>query len=402
MRTKLIHLIHIIILLLFFNNSRAQNLVSGNNQLATDINRISTAVPFLTIAPDARSLSLGETGVASKPDAYSIYWNAAKNSFSESKFSLGMSYAPWMKSLVKENFLAALSGHYKLKKDQAIGASFRYFSHSEVTYIDLTTKGTYEIKPKEFALDISYSLKLNSNFSGAATFKYIQSNLASATKGGNLPFENGKAIAVDLSLFYQKKEFKINGKASEFIAGLSINNIGPKIKYSPQSSNFIPSNLRLGASLRVEVDGYNEITLYSETNKLLVPTPPTYSRGKGGYPLVDNNGNYVVERGKNPDRGFVNTLLGSFNDAPGGGKEELQEIIFNNGLEYLYNKQFAVRAGYIYEHKNKGNRSMVTAGIGLMTGGFSFDLAYMAPIQKGINVNKTSGFMLTVAYKHKK
>lgn len=400
MSAKLLHLIHIIPLLLFFNNGRAQSLVSGNNQLATDINRISTAVPFLTIAPDARSLSLGETGVASKPDAYSIYWNAAKNSFSESKYSLGVSYAPWMKSLVKGNFLSSLSGHYKLKNDRSIGASFRYFSHSEVTYIDLTTKGTYEIKPKEFALDISYSMKLSSNLSGAATFKYIQSNLASATNGGNLPFENGKSIAVDLSLFYQKKEFKIKGKASEFLAGLSINNIGPKIKYSPSSSNFLPSNLRLGASLNAELDEYNEITFFVEANKLLVPTPPIYSRGKDGFPLVDGNGDYVVERGKNPDRGFVNALLGSFNDAPGGGKEEIQEIIFNNGLEYLYNKQFALRAGYIYEHKDKGNRSIATVGFGFITGKFLFDFAYMTPIQKSIDVNKTNGLILSIAYKH--
>lgn len=362
---------------------------------AQDTYPITTAVPFLLIGPDARAGSMGETGVASDPDPLSIHWNAAKYAFIDKKMGFSVSYSPWLRQLVNDIGLGYLSFYYRFDDKQALGASLRYFSLGEITFTDNegNPKGTYS--PNEFSLDAAYSRKLTDNISGAVTGRFIYSNLTLGQTVQGQESHAGTSFAADLSLFYTR-DFYINRNDAWFNFGLNISNIGAKIAYtSTIEKDFIPTNLRLGPSFKYAFDDYNTISFNIDITKLLVPTPPIYKLDSlTGQPIVDDQGNQVIEKGYDPHVSVFKGMIQSFYDAPGGFSEELKEITYAIGAEYLYNKQFALRAGYFHESAEKGARQFFTFGAGLRYNVFSLDFSYLVSTDQRNPLDKTLRFTL--------
>ena len=350
------------------------------SELLGQLNTITTAVPFLLITPDSRAGGMGETGVATTPDVNSIHWNAAKLAFAPKKMGMGISYTPWLRALVPDINLAYISFYTKPDKNSAFGASLRYFSLGNITFTDVVGNTIGQFRPNEFALDAAYSRKLSDYFSAAMTVRVIRSNLTNGITVGGQDTKPGSAVAVDLSGYYMNDELKISGKPTTFMAGIAITNIGNKISYSTSvNKDFIPINLRLGAGISVKADDYNRIGFQLEFNKLLVPTPPVYEIDPAtGSPKIVN-GQYVIQAGKDPNRSVPEGMFGSFNDAPGGFREELKEINICVGTEYWYNETFAIRLGYFYEAPTKGNRQFFTLGAGIKYNVFGLDFAYLIP-----------------------
>ncbi len=371
------------------------NQVSGqdvNNRL----NTITTAVPFLLITPDSRAGGMGDVGAASSPDVNSIHWNASKLAFTEKKMAIGVSYTPWLRALVPDINLAYLSGYYKTKKNGTIGASLRYFSLGDITFTDANGQTIGQFKPNEFAVDVAYAVKLAKEFSVGGAVRYVNSNLTNGQNVQGSTTHPGRSIAVDLSATYRKEKIKLADKKAIGTIGLNISNIGNKMSYSDRNNaDFIPINLRLGGSLAINIDDYNSIAFMADINKLLVPTPPIYDVDTNGSPKYGADGKAIILKGKDPRRGVAEGIFGSFNDAPGGGKEELREINYSLGMEYWYNKLFAVRAGYFYEHPLKGNRRYVTLGAGIKYNVFGLDFAYLIPLQQRNPLQNTLRFTLT-------
>ncbi len=371
------------------------NQVSGqdvNNRL----NTITTAVPFLLITPDSRAGGMGDVGVASSTDVNSIHWNASKLAFADKKLAIGVSYTPWLRALVPDINLAYLSGYYKTKKNGVIGASLRYFSLGDITFTDANGQTIGQFKPNEFAFDIAYAVKLAKEFSVGGAVRYVNSNLTNGQNVQGSTTHPGRTIAVDLSALYKKEKIKLADKKATAAIGLNISNIGAKMSYSDRNNaDFIPINLRLGGSLAIQIDDYNSIAFMADVNKLLVPTPPIYDVDTLGSPKYGADGKPIILKGKDPRRGVAEGIFGSFNDAPGGGKEELREINYSVGMEYWYNKLFAVRAGYFYEHPLKGNRKYFTLGAGIKYNVFGLDFAYLIPMQQRNPLQNTLRFTLT-------
>ncbi|MBC8146379.1 MAG: type IX secretion system outer membrane channel protein PorV, partial [Bacteroidetes bacterium] len=338
------------ILLIFGMQSFAQNYNQTLGQTTEGVNTITTSVPFLMIAPDARAGAMGDAGVASTPDANSQHWNAAKYAFIEEDLGFSVSYSPWLRALVNDIYLAYLSGYKKIGRDQAISASLLFFSLGEINFTDKTGESLGSFSPNEFSVDFAYSRKFTDNLSGAVSLRYIYSNLTGGIFVGGAQSKPGQAIATDISVYY-RKEFEMGGQDALFAFGTSISNIGNKISYTETTErDFIPINLRLGPSLTIDLDKYNSISVMFDMNKLLVPTPPIWDRNDStGQPILGTDGKYLIAKGKDPSRGVVSGMFGSFNDAPGGTKEEFREIAFSIGMEYWYDKQFAIRAGYFHE-----------------------------------------------------
>jgi hypothetical protein len=364
------------------------------------INTITTAVPFLLIGPDSRAGGMGECGVASSPDVNSMHWNAAKYVFADKKVGLGVSYTPWLRQLVPDINLAYLAGYGKIDKNTAVAGSLRYFSLGSITFTDNvgTTIGTY--RPNEFAVDAALARKLSPKFSAAMAVRFIYSNLTSGvTLSNGSTTHAGKTGAVDLSMFYNDKKIEMNGKNCELSIGMNISNIGAKISYtdnaSARSKDFIPINMKLGGGLKINADEVNSFAIMLDFNKLLVPTPPQYEIDSNGNPVYDANNNPVVLKGKDPHRSVAGGMFGSFSDAPGGAKEELKEVIIQTGMEYWYDKQFAVRLGYFHEDKTKGNRQFFTLGAGVRYNVFGLDFAYLIPTQQRNPLQNTLRFSLT-------
>lgn len=368
------------ILLIFGMQSFAQNYNQTLGQTTEGVNTITTSVPFLMIAPDARAGAMGDAGVASTPDANSQHWNAAKYAFIEEDLGFSVSYSPWLRALVNDIYLAYLSGYKKIGRDQAISASLLFFSLGEINFTDKTGESLGSFSPNEFSVDFAYSRKFTDNLSGAVSLRYIYSNLTGGIFVGGAQSKPGQAIATDISVYY-RKEFEMGGQDALFAFGTSISNIGNKISYTETTErDFIPINLRLGPSLTIDLDKYNSISVMFDMNKLLVPTPPIWDRNDStGQPILGTDGKYLIAKGKDPSRGVVSGMFGSFNDAPGGTKEEFREIAFSIGMEYWYDKQFAIRAGYFHEHEYKGNRKYFTLGAGLKYNVFGLDFAYLIP-----------------------
>ncbi len=356
--------------------------------LLGQINTITTAVPFLIISPDARAGGMGDAGVASTPDANAIHWNPAKLAFVEKKIGFSISYTPWLRNLVPDINLAYVSFYNKLKSnDQTIGASLRYFSLGNITFTDNTGAEIGQFNPNEFAFDVVYSRKLSDKFSGGIALRYIHSNLTGGFQVENNATKAGNSVAADVSGYFQT-DMELGSKDAVFAVGMNISNIGSKISYTETGDkDFIPINLRLGPSLRIKLNEYNELTFLVDFNKLLVPTPPVYSDSL-------NNGEQLILYGKNPDVGVAQGMLQSFSDAPGGFKEELHEINIAGGLEYWYDQQFAFRAGYFYEHETKGNRKYFTLGAGLKYNVFGLDFAYLIPTDQRNPLENTLRFTL--------
>ncbi len=353
----------------------------------TGANTILTGVPFLTISPDSRAGAMGDAGVASSPDINSQHWNPAKYAFIGSEMGIGLSYTPWLRNLVDDIDLAYLVGYKRLDDLQTVSASLRYFSLGDISF--MSQFGTFEGQqsPNEFAFDVGYTRLLSEKFSGAVVMRYIRSDLTGGQLVNGVPSTAGQSFAADIAFYYQN-EMRVNRKESTLSAGINIQNIGSKISYTDgETKDFIPTNLKLGVGYQTEMDQYNTIGFYFDINKLLVPTPNNQS-------LTDDNG-VIVGDGFSQDKSVIAGMFSSFGDAPGGMKEELQEITLSFGGEYWYNEQFALRAGYFYEHENKGNRKFITAGAGLKLNVFALDFSYLIPTQSNHPLANTLRFSLS-------
>jgi hypothetical protein len=357
-----------------------------------ELNAILTTVPFLTIAPDSRSGAMGDAGVATSPDLYSQHWNPAKYVFMEDQFGIGLSYTPWLKNLgVTDLNLLYLSGFYKFDQRQSISGAIRYFNLGTIQYTTSTGEPAGTGKPNEFAIDAGYSMMFSDYFSGGLVFRFIYSDIAGGQGTlNNIEYNKGISFASDLAVYYQRP-IQLSDYEAEMAYGLNISNIGSKMSYSEgDTKEFIPTNMRLGGRLSVDLDEYNSIGVTVDFNKLLVPTPAEYE----GDSLI---------AGMSNDVGTLKGMIQSFYDAPGqlnnSGersvfKEELHEIMISGGLEYWYRDQFAVRAGYFYEHESKGNRKYITTGIGLKLNVFSLDFSYLIATGRTSPLNRTMRFTL--------
>jgi hypothetical protein len=356
---------------------------------------ITTAVPFLIIAPDARSGGMGEAGVASDPDAQSMHWNPAKYAFIDKKFGFALSYSPWLRALVNDINLAYLSGFYKIDDRQTVAATLLYFSLGEITFTDEFggTLGTY--KPNEFSLDATYSRKFSEVISGAVAARFIYSNLTQGQFVQGAETSAGVSIAADVAVYYHKA-IDLGSMGSEVSWGINLSNIGNKISYSKTAikKDFIPTNFRLGGSLKMNFDDYNSLSVLLDFNKLQVPTPPIYQRDSAGNPVYDPQGNPVIAKGMDPNVNTVQGIIQSWYDAPGGFNEEMREWAIAFGLEYWYAKQFALRTGFFYEDKTKGNRKFFTVGAGLRYSVFGLDLSYLIPLEQQNPLENTLRFTL--------
>ena len=355
-------------------------------------NPVMTGVTSLTIAPDSRAGAMGDVGVATDPDVNSQYWNPAKYPFAISPAGFSLAYTPWLRQLVSDIDLANLTGYYRIGDYQAISGSLTYFSLGEVWVDD------YTIKPYEMAIDFAYSRMLSETFSAAVALRYIHSNL-------NYNFDEdtsvGHAFAADISMFYSNYVF-IGRRECMINLGLNASNIGSKISYDGgQTNQFIPTNLRIGASIMIPVNEYNTFSISADANKLMVPTKPTYKQFLSEKDLIDEEGDYyradyesyLSEVGYN-DMSPITGIFKSFADAPGGFKEELQEIYWGVGIEYAYNNQFFLRGGYHHENEYKGNRKYFTLGAGFKMSVFSLDAAYLISTAQSNPLDQTLRFTL--------
>ncbi len=378
-----------------FMQADAQN-TSVNLLGKNSINAITTAVPFLLIAPDARAGGMGDVGVATSPDANCIHWNPAKMAYIDKKVGFSLSYTPWLHTLVPDINLAYLSGYRKIDKNQAFGMSLLYFSLGSITFTDINAQEIGSFTPNELAVDLSYARKLSENFSGGLALRYINSNLTGGVVvEGTTPSNPGRAVAADVSSYYENNKVKVKGKKTRIAAGINISNIGNKISYTETGSrDFIPTNLKLGGAFNVDLDQYNSFGVYLDWNKLLVPTQPIYQLDSSGNYIIDADGNKAILKGKNPKVSVPQGMMQSFHDAPGGFNEELREINTSFGLEYWYDKQFSIRTGFFYESPSKGNRKYFTVGAGLKYNVFGLDFAYLIPLEQKNPLENTLRFSL--------
>ncbi len=357
--------------------------ISSAQQLGGQtINPITTAVPFLMISPDSKQGAMGDVGAATDPDINSIHWNGSKLAFQDKKFGVGFTVTPWLRLLVPDINLYYLGGYSKINKNQAVGASLRYFSLGNIELTSQDGTKTGDFKPNEFAIDLAFSQKLSQTFALGIATRYINSGISRVFFQGSQG-NAAQTVAVDISMFFKSNKFKLSDKKATATAGLAITNLGAKIKYSTVA-NYIPINMRLGGGLKTEIDASNTFGVYLDFNKLLVPSPPVYQttvNALGQSEIVKDpatNAN-VILKGKDPNVPVAQGIIQSFYDAPGGFKEELQEININTGLEYVYNDVFAIRTGYFYEPKTKGARQYFTMGMGVKYSKITIDGSYLIP-----------------------
>ena len=349
----------------------------------SQFNPIDHAVISQTIAPDARAAGMGDVGAATDPDVNSQYWNPAKYPFCISRAGIALNYTPWLRQLVNDIDLAYLSGYYRIGDYSAISGSLRYFSLGEV----YTGSGddAMTVKPYEMSLDVAYSLMLSERFSIAAAIRWLYSDLRYDYSEDASP---ASAVAADLACYYNNY-INIGQRECQLGLGLNISNIGSKITYfGDERSNFLPANMRLGASLMVHVDEYNRFTIAADANKLLVPTVPKQNEGESKEEYEQR----VIDEYNNVSA--ISGIFKSFHDAPGGLKEELQEIQWSVGAEYVYHDQFTLRAGYHHQSENKGNLKYFTVGGGFRMNVFSLDVGYVIATAKSNPLDQTLRFTL--------
>jgi hypothetical protein len=355
-----------------------------SQQSSGQLNAIQTVVPFLIIAPDSRAGAMGDAGVATSPDVYSMHWNPSKFAFIDGNAGLGISYSPWLRNLVPDINIAYLAGYKRIDTKQVFSASLIYSSLGPVPFTDEFGNLQRTFNPNEFAVDAGYSRLFTEHLSGGIAFRFIYSNLTGGTFSGGVATKPGISFAADISGYYQKKITVIN-KDGQLGFGLNFSNIGTKMSYSTmQTADFIPMNLRLGTSATINLDNYNKITASLDLNKLLVPTPPIYSST-----TPDS-----IIKGKDPNVSVPVAIFQSFFDAPGGFKEEFHEITYSFGIEYWYNNQFALRCGYFYEDPTKGNRKYFTAGAGFRLKAFTLDFSYLMPVAQNNPLAHTLRFSI--------
>lgn len=369
---------------------------SGVSDNDLQLNTITTAVPFMAITPDSRAGGMGDAGTALSADGNSIYWNTSILSFAKQKSELSLSYTPWLRQLTNDIHLSYLSGYYKINDKHAIAGALRYFSLGEITFTDASGNVIRDDKPSEFELTGGYAFKLSERLSLGLNGKFAYSNLTGGLTVAGVNTKAGVAGAADISFSYYNEDSKIGGLRGAYTFATTINNVGNKIAYSElQSRDFLPMNLKIGNSFKAELDKYNSLLFAIDIQKLLVPTPPNYE-------FI--GGEFVMLSGKNNDVGVISGMLQSFYDAPGviakdengdyvqnadGSyevvkgtklKEELAEINLATGLEYWYNDVLAVRTGFFYEHRTKGNRQYINFGVGFKYNMFGIDISYLASV----------------------
>jgi len=352
----------------------------GGMSFAQQYNPIPVAVPSLQIAPDARGGGMGDIGVASMPDLYSQYWNAAKYPFVTSNGGFSISYTPWLSKLVSDIDLVYVSGFWKFGNENlnALSASLRYFSLGNVDIFDQNTDYMMAVSPHEFAFDVAYSRKLSETFSGAVTLRYIRADYST----GSDEITPGNAFSADVSGY---NESYLNLGRSEALLGLGFNisNIGTKISYDGgNTSMFLPTNLRMGASLGLPVDDKNTFSFSFDVNKLLVPTPQLPVEGETEEERAKRIKKYS-------DISPIGGIFSSFGDAPGGFKEEMQEVTWSLGVEYFYNNRFSLRTGYYHENEYKGNRRYIAFGAGFRMSAFQIDAAYLVSTAQSNPLDQT-------------
>jgi hypothetical protein len=333
---------------------------SAADSLDGRVNTINTAVPFLRIAPDARSAAMGDVGIGLSPDANAIFWNTAKIPFATSKLSLAVTYTPWLRELVNDIYLASLAGYYKVDQNSALTFGLRYFSLGSITFTSAIGTPIGDFNPQEFCVEAGYARKLADHLSVGLNLGFVYSNLASGFAVNNVPIKAGKAVKSDISLFYNHNA-KFGKTKGFYNIGATVSNIGNKITYTESAENkdFLPTNLGLGGDVTFQFDDYNKLSLNLDLNKLLVPTPDSL----GQYRSIST----------------VQGIFQSFGDAPGGISEEMREVMISTGIEYWYKELFSVRAGFFHEDKTKGARQFITAGLGIKYNVFGLNFSYLIP-----------------------
>ena len=343
-------------------------------QSVDPINVVTTAVPFLRISPDARSAGMGEIGLATTPDANASLWNLAKVPYNENKGGISLSYTPWLKDILSDVYLASVAGFYKFDDQQAISGSLRYFSLGNIQFTDNLGNDLNTFRPREFGIDVGYSRKLSEKSGIGVGLKYIYSNLAQGPAAGN-NYKAANAVAGDLAYYYHGH----NELGQGWAFGAVLSNLGSKISYTDNADqkDYIPANLGLGTTYKRVFNSANSLTFGVDVNKLLVPTPPADPATP--QQLTDYRSKSVIS-----------SWFSSFGDAPGGFSEEMKEFQFSIGAEYWYNNQFALRSGYFYEDKTKGNRRYFTMGVGIKYQSFGLDFSYLLPSGSGVDRNPLS------------
>ncbi|MBT8393674.1 MAG: type IX secretion system outer membrane channel protein PorV [Flavobacteriaceae bacterium] len=374
----------VLIALVFIFQISAQETVVFDNQTSV----ITTGVPFLLIASDARAAALGDMGVATSVDAFSQNWNPSKYTFSTYRSGLGVSYTPYLSKLVNDIFLGNLTYFNRLNERSAFAASFKYFSLGEIEITDIQGTVLDQVKPNEFTIDATYSLRLGDQFAMAVTGRYLTSDL----KINAVDPDAGSAssFAVDISGFYQSEEKAYSDFNGRWRGGFALQNIGPKIQYDDAGrENFLPTTMRLGGGFDFIFDEYNKLAVTAEITKLLVPSPPIYgyvdTDGNGDQNTDPNSSEYeptIIVEGKDPDVSFIKGIFQSFGDAPGGFSEELKEFTWALSAEYLYQDSFAIRAGYFNESEDKGARKFFGLGAGFKYNVANIDLSYLFSASK--------------------
>ena len=350
----------------------------------SEFNPVEHAVISQTIAPDARSAGMGDVGAATDPDVNSQYWNPAKYPFCISRAGVSLNYTPWLRQLVNDIDLAYVAGYYRIGDYSAVSGSLRYFSLGEVS-TSYGNENAMTVNPYEMSIDVAYSLMLSETFSIAAAIRWIYSDLRYDYTEDASP---ASAFAADLAMYYNNY-FTMGSRECQLGIGMNISNVGSKISYfGDDRSQFLPANLRLGASVMIPIDEYNRFSIAADANKLLVPTVPVQNEGESS---ADYQARVIEEYS---DMSSITGIFKSFGDAPGGFKEELEEIQWSVGAEYVYHDQFSVRAGYHHESENKGNRKYFTVGGGFRMSVFSLDVGYVISTAQSNPLDQTLRFSL--------
>ena len=358
--------------------------VAAEDDKLNNFNPVEHAVISQTIAPDARAAGMGDVGAATDPDVNSQFWNPAKYPFCISRSGIALNYTPWLRQLVNDIDLAYVAGYYRIGDYSAVSGSLRYFSLGEVYTSE--DENAMTVKPYEMSFDVAYSLMLSEKFSLAAAIRWIYSDLRYNYEEDSKP---ASAFAADLAMYYQNY-INIGSRECQLGLGVNISNIGSKISYyGDDRSQFLPANLRIGASLLIPVDEYNRFAISADANKLLVPTVPAQREGESSADYQAR----IIEEYSNVSA--ISGIFKSFSDAPGGLKEELQEIQWSVGAEYVYHDQFSIRGGYHHESANKGNRKYFTVGGGFRMNVFSLDVGYVISTAQSNPLDQTLRFSLT-------
>ncbi|MFT5821343.1 MAG: hypothetical protein ACI8ZM_002595 [Crocinitomix sp.] len=375
---------------------------SGGIEFTTQLNTITTAVPFLLISPDARSSAMGDVGAATDADAYSIQWNTSKLAFSDKEREIGVSYSPWLRQLVDNIQYTHASAYTKLGDRHTIGASMTYFSLGNITFTDDQGNLLREFSPKEYEFVGAYALRLSKRSAIGVNLKYVHSNLTGGINAGSVTTKPGVAMASDISYTYFNKDLSLRTWPAQWSFGINISNLGNKMAYTVETGrDFIPANLKIGSSYKVDINKDHSIMAALDVNKLLVPT----------LPVVNSSG--MIISGMNNNVGVIPGILQSFYDAPGNVlinsagvvevqknsrlKEELNEINIGGGFEYQYKGMYVLRGGYFYEHKSKGARQYFTTGLGYFNGKIGADFSYLLAMKKTNPLANTMRFSVNFA-----